>query len=109
MNQAAQHASFLTPNVGGPHFSRAGWGKLLQEITACKPMIICLQEVRFRQKTSHMAYTASACPKCVPLSFHDQSLDQSFLIHARLHKFFCLTDDGTEHAIALEVSLPGVY
>ena len=48
MNLGPQHAAFLTLNVGGPHLSRARWGKLLQEITASEPMIVCLQEVRFR-------------------------------------------------------------
>ena len=40
MNPGPQHTSFLTLNVGGPHLSRAGWGKLLHEMTASEPMII---------------------------------------------------------------------
>ena len=55
-----------------------------------------------------MAYTAGACPKYVPLSFHDQFLDHVFLIHERLHKYCLLSDNKTTHAIALEVPLLGV-
>ena len=107
MNPGPQHASFLTLNVGGLYL-RAQWGKLLQEITASEPIIICLQEVCFRRGTSHMAYTARACPKNVPLSFHDQSPDQIFPIHERLYKYCRLSHNRTQHAIALEVSLPSV-
>ena len=60
--------------------SRTRWGKLLQEVTASEPMIVCLQEVCFRQGIAHMAYTARACPRYVPMSFHDQAPDQIFLI-----------------------------
>ena len=55
-----------------------------------------------------MAYTARVCPKFVPLSFHDQSPHQVFLVHERLHKYYLLSANRTTHAIALEVSLPGV-
>ena len=51
-----------------------------------EPMIICVQEVRFRQGTSHMPYTARACPKYIRLSFHDQSPNQVSLINEPLHK-----------------------
>ena len=74
----------LTLNVGGPHLSRKRRGQLLQGTTASEPMVISLQEVRFRTGTAHMAYTARACPKYLLLFFGDVSLDVIFLIHSAL-------------------------
>ena len=42
------------------------------------------------------------------MSFHDQAPDQIFLIHERVHKYCRLSHNRTQHAIVLEVALPGV-
>ena len=47
-------------------------------------------------------------PANVPMSFYDQAPDQVFLIHGRVHKYCRLSHNKTQHAIVLEVALPGV-
>ena len=52
-----------------------------------EPMIISLQEVQFRQGTAHMAYTARACPRYLPLFLDDTSPDQIFLVHEQMDQY----------------------
>ena len=73
-----------------------------------EPMIISLQEVRFRQGTAHMAYATLAWPRYLPLIFDDTSPDQIFLFHEQLHQYCRLHIDRSPHANVLHVSLPVV-
>lgn len=101
-------SAFLSLNVGGPHLSHHRWAQLSQALRQHSPLVIALQEFRFKTGDWLEAQMAVLLQEyelvaSQPLGAHT---DVVFFVHQRVHRYVTLSSSCSNRGLAITLRMP---